>query len=81
MANKNLREIDICSTLLNQTLQKMKDDPSTKPNVDLIWRRGHAYLRESLDTTTRPWGPIKNIKMYEMAINDFKAAHQIMYKS
>ena len=79
MSRNNLKEIDICSRLLSITLKKMKDDPTTNPNVDLMWRRGHAYLRESVDTTTRPWGPIKNKEMYQKAINDFQAAHRIMY--
>lgn len=79
--SKNLKEIEVCSKILSSTLEDMKKDPTTTdPRVDLIWRRGHAYLRESLDTTTRPWGPIKNMKMYQMAMNDFRAAHQIMYE-
>lgn len=78
MSKRNLQEIEICTKLLQVNLKNMKDN-SSKPNVDLIWRRGHAYLREGIDMTSRPWGPIKNQIMYNRALEDFLAAQRIMY--
>jgi len=79
MSTKNLREIDICSKLLHLNFTQMKSNPRTVPNTELMWRRGHAYLKESIDTTTRPWGTVKNSVLFEKAMADFRAAHQIHY--
>ena len=79
MSKRNLQEIEICTKLLQINLKNMKDH-SSRPNVDLIWRRGHAYLKEGIDMTSRPWGPIKNQIMYNKALEDFAAAQKIMYK-
>lgn len=78
MSKRNLQEIEICTKLLQINLKSMKDN-SSRPNVDLIWRRGHAYLKEGVDMTSRPWGPIKNQMMYNKALEDFAAAQKIMY--
>ena len=75
----NAREIEICSRLLQHNLKELEKDPTVRPNVDLMWRRGHAYLRASIDTTTRPWGNVKDMDMYNKALVDFRAAHQIQY--
>jgi len=62
-------QIKICSKLLMA-------DPE---NIDLYWRRGLLYLRTGVDTTTRPWGEVRDWERYERAIQDFKLAQSLKY--